>query len=314
MATLRWGILGGSSRISLKAVVPAIEASQRGELTAVASRAADGSDAPYAALLARPDVDIVYIPLPNGLHLPWVNAALAAGKHVLCEKPLGMDAAEAEAMFAAADAAGRVLVEAYMTPFHPRTEAMVRILDDSGLGELRSMRAAFTFPLVHERPADHRFDPVLGGGASLDVGIYCTAPMLRAAGREPVAVAASAEWEAPGVDRTLSAFYDFGHGLSGAIDVSFEVAPFQRLELIGTEAALVADWAFNPPMTAPATFDVVQLDGTVATSSFSAASAYLGMVEHVDAVVLDGMAPRHGRDETLAVARTIDRARSAATS
>jgi xylose dehydrogenase (NAD/NADP) len=258
-------------------------------------------------------VDIVYIPLPNGMHLPWVNAALAAGKHVLCEKPLGMDAAQAEAMFAAADAAGRVLVEAYMTPFHPRTEAMVRILDDGGLGELRSMRAAFTFPLVHERPADHRFDPVLGGGASLDVGIYCTAPLLRAAGREPVAVAASAEWEAPGVDRTLSAFYDFGGGLSGAIDVSFELAPFQRLELIGTSAALVADWAFNPAMAA-ATFSVVQLDGTAATSSFSGASAYLGMVDHVNAVVLDQAPARHGREATLAVARTIDRARAAATS
>jgi predicted dehydrogenase len=313
MAGLRWGILGGSSRISRKAVAPAIEASQRGELTAVASRDAAGSDAAYAALLARPDVDIVYIPLPNGMHLSWVKAALAAGKHVLCEKPLGMDAAEAEAMFAAADAAGRVLVEAYMTPFHPRTEAMVRLLDDGGLGELRAMRAAFTFPLVHERPADHRFDTVLGGGASLDVGIYCTAPMLRAAGREPVAVAASAEWEAPGVDRTLSAFYDFGGGLSGAIDVSFELPLFQRLELIGTSAALVADWAFNPP-TAPATFAVVQLDGTTATSSFPASSAYLAMVDHVNAVVLDQIPVRHGREETLAVARTIDRARTAATS
>jgi D-xylose 1-dehydrogenase (NADP+, D-xylono-1,5-lactone-forming) len=312
MGGLRWGILGGSSRISRRAVAPAIEQSERGELVAVASRAADGSDAPYAELLARPDVDIVYVPLPNGLHLPWVAAALAAGKHVLCEKPLGMDAAEAEALFAAADDAGRILIEAYMTPFHPRTEAMVRILDAGALGEVRSMRAAFTFPLVEERPADHRFDVVLGGGSSLDVGIYCTAPMLRAAGREPVAVAASAVWEAPGCDRSLSAFYDFGDGLSGAITTSFELAPFQRLEFVGTTAALVADWAFNPAMRA-ATFDVVQLDGSTATSSFVGASAYLGMVEHVSAVVTDGAPPRHGREETLAVARTIDRARVAAT-
>jgi D-xylose 1-dehydrogenase (NADP+, D-xylono-1,5-lactone-forming) len=311
MARLRWGILGGRSRIARHAVAPAIEDSERGELVAVASRDADGSDAPYGELLARPDVDIVYIPLPNGLHVPWVTAALAAGKHVLCEKPLGMDAAEAEAMFAAADDAARVLIEAYMTPFHPRTEAMVRILDDGALGELRSMRAAFTFPLVQERPADHRFDAVLGGGASLDVGIYCTAPMLRAAGREPVAVAGSAVWEAPGCDRSLSAFYDFGDGLSGAITTSFELAPFQRLEYVGTSAALVADWAFNPAMRA-ATFAVVQLDGTTATTSFEGASAYLGMVEHVSAVVTDGVTPRHGRTESLAVARTIDRARLAA--
>jgi predicted dehydrogenase len=313
MPRLRWGVLGGSARISGKAVAPAIEASSRGELVAVASRDPDGGDAPYAALLQRPDIDIVYIPLPNGLHRPWVTAALDAGKHVLCEKPLGMDAVEAEAMFAAADAAGRVLVEAYMTPFHPRTEAMVRVLDDGGLGDLRAMRAAFMFPLVKERPTDHRFDTVLGGGASLDVGIYCTAPMLRAAGREPVAVAASAVWHAPKVDRTLAAFLDFGDGLSGSVTVSFELPVSQRLELAGTEATLVADWAFNPPM-AEATFDVVGGDGTTTTSSFPAASAYLGMVEHVTAVVLDGVPPRHGRDETLAVARTIDRARVTATS
>ena len=313
MTGLRWGIIGGSSRISRKAVVPAIEASQRGELVAVASRSADGSDAPYAELLRRPDVDIVYNPLPNGLHLRWVLAALEAGKHVLCEKPLGMDAVQVEAMFAAASDADRVLVEAYMTPFHPRTEAMFRIVDGGELGELRTMRAAFTFPLVVERPADHRFDTILGGGASLDVGIYTTAPLLRAAGREPVAVAASATWAAPRVDASLSAFYDFGSDLSGAVDVSFELPPFQRLELIGTRAALVADVAFNPAMAA-ASFAVIQLDGTTATSSFGGASAYLAMVEHVSAVVLDGLAPRHGRAETLAVARTIDRARTAATS
>jgi predicted dehydrogenase len=313
MATVRWGILGGSSRIASKAVAPAIEASRRGQLVASASRGADGSDAPYTELLARPDVDAVYIPLPNGLHLPWVTAALEAGKHVLCEKPLGMDAAEAQAMFAAADAAGRQLIEAYMTPFHPSTEAMVALIDAGALGELRAMRAAFTFPLVAERPADHRFDPVLGGGSSLDVGIYCTAPLLRAAGREPDAVAASATWVAPGSDTTLAAFLDFGAGLGAAVTTSFELPFTQRLELVGTEAALTSDLAFNPAGSAAA-FDVAQLDGTKTTHEFPSTSAYLGMVEHVHAVLLDGATPRHGRAETLAVARTIDRARVAATS
>ena len=311
MASLRWGILGGRSRIARNAVAPAVEASERSELVAVASRDADGSDAPYAALMARPDLDIVYIPLPNGLHLHWVKAALAAGKHVLCEKPLGMNAAEAEEMFDAADAAGRVLVEAYMTPFHPRTVAIERLVAGGALGELRSMRAAFTFPMVALRPADHRFDPVLGGGASLDVGIYCSAPMLGFADREPVAVAAAALWEAPRTDRSLSAFLDFGDGLTGSFDVSFELAPRQRLELWGTAATLVTDMAFNPAMD-PTTVELLHLDGHSETSMFEGASAYLGMVDHVTAVVLDGVAPRYGRHETLAVARTIERARTAA--
>jgi predicted dehydrogenase len=141
MGALRWGILGGSSRISRNAVAPAIEASGRGEVVALASRDADGSDAPYRALLARPDVDIVYIPLPNGLHREWVTAAVAAGKHVLCEKPLGMDAAEAGELFDAAEAAGVMLIEAYMAVFHPRAEAIERLVADGALGEAGDVAA-----------------------------------------------------------------------------------------------------------------------------------------------------------------------------
>ncbi len=311
MSMLRWGILGGSSRISRNAVAPAIEASERSQLVAAASRDTDGADAPYAALLARPDIDIVYVPLPNGLHRRWVTAALAAGKHVLCEKPLGMDAAEAEELFDVADQAGRVLIEAYMTPFHPRTVALERLVADATLGELRSMRAAFSFPLVVDRPTDHRLDAGLGGGASLDVGIYCAAPMLRFAGREPVAVAATAVWEGPRTDRSLSAFLDFGDGLAGSFDVSFELAPRQRLEVTGTAASLLTDEAFNPGL-APTTIELRHLDGRIQTSAFDGASAYLGMIDHVSAVLLDDATPRHGRQETVAIARTIDRARAAA--
>jgi len=137
--------------------------------------------------------------------------------------------------------------------------------------------------------------------------------MLRAAGREPVAVAASATWAAPGTDSTLSAFYDFGGGLGGAIAVSFEVPFAQRLELVGTEAALIAHLPFNPAL-AGSSFDIVRTDGTTTTTSVPGASAYLAMVDHVHAVVLDGVTPRYGRAETLAVARTIQRARAAATS
>ncbi len=259
MAALRWGILGGSSRISMKAVAPAIEASERGELVAVASRAG-GGDHPYAELLGRPDIDIVYVPLPNGLHRQWVTAALATGKHVLCEKPLGMNATEAEELFDTAEAAGRVLIEAYMAPFHPRAQAVERMLAEGALGALRAMHTAFSFPLVTSRPDDHRLDPVLGGGASLDVGIYCTAPMLWAAGREPLDVVATAVWQAPGVDRSLAGFLDFGGGLAGAFDVSFELPVRQRLEIAGTDAMITTEWAFNPG-TAPTTLELTPIGG-----------------------------------------------------
>ena len=179
VSALRWGILGASSRIAPKAVVPALDAGDRNLVNAQASRDSSGGDAPYAELLARDDVDAVYIPLPNALHKPWVERALAAGKHVLCEKPLGMNAAEAEAMFAAADAADRVLVEAYVTPFHPRSELIDELVTGGALGDVRLVATIFTFTL--DRPGDHRVN-ALGDGASLDLGIYCVAPVLGWAG------------------------------------------------------------------------------------------------------------------------------------
>ena len=309
--SLRWGILGGRSRISSRAVEPAIVASQRGEVVAVASRDASGSDAPYAALLARDDVDIVYIPLPNGLHRQWVLAALDAGKHVLCEKPLGMGVGEATELYDHADAVDRILIEAYMSPFHPRAEAVERELRSGVIGDLRSMRAVFSFGLLTDRPDDHRFDDALGGGASLDVGIYCVAPMLQAAGDEPVTVAATAVWHAPRTDRSLSAFLDFGDGVAGSFDVSFETPLRQRFEVVGTHARLVLDDAFNPGM-APTRIVIEHDDGAADIEEFAPASAYLGMVEHVHAVVLDGATPRYGPAESLAVARTIERCRTAA--
>jgi hypothetical protein len=136
--------------------------------------------------------------------------------------------------------------------------------------------------------------------------------MLRAAGREPLDVVATAVWQAPGVDRSLAGFLDFGGGLAGAFDVSFELPVRQRLEIAGTDAMITAEWAFNPG-TAPTTLELTPVGGEPEVLPFDGASAYLGMVDHVHAVVLDGVRPRHGRDETLGVARTLDRARAAAT-
>ena len=210
-----------------------------------------------------------------------------------------MDAAEAEELFAAADAAGRVLIEAYMTPFHRAPRRWSASSTTAALGDLRADARGVHVPARHERPDDHRLDPVLGGGASLDVGIYCTAPMLRAAGREPVAVAATAVWQAPGVDRTLSALPRLRRRPAPAASTSpsscrcasgsSSPAPTRRSSPTGPSTRR---WR-RPP------FDVVQRRRRPrSTSSFDGASAYLGMVDHVDAVVLDGASapPRARRD------------------
>jgi predicted dehydrogenase len=306
MSALRWGILGASSRIATKAVVPALEASDRNVVTARASRDGSGGDAPYAALLGRDDVDAVYIPLPNALHKRWVERALAAGKHVLCEKPLGMNAAEAEEMFAAADAAGRVLVEAYVTPFHPRSELIDELVTGGALGDVRLVSAIFTFTL--DRPDDHRLH-LLGDGASLDLGIYCVAPVLGWAARPPLTVAADAVHNAAGVDTTLSAWMDFGAGLTASVFCSFTAPPQRTLEVIGTQGSLRTERAFVPGPDETAV-EIVDASGRSVMHSCPGADPYRGMVDAFAAVVLDAAPARHDTAAALSVAATLDRLRA----
>jgi predicted dehydrogenase len=307
MSALRWGILGASSRIASNAVVPALEAGDRNVVTARASRDGSGGDGPYAELLARGDVDAVYIPLPNALHKPWVERALAAGKHVLCEKPLGMDAAEAEAMFAAARSADRVLVEAYVTPFHPRSELIDGLVTGGALGDVLHVATTFTFIL--DRPDDHRVN-ALGDGASLDLGIYCVAPSLGWAGRSPQTVAAAAVRNEAGVDTTISAWLGFGAGLSAAVLCSFTAPPQRTLEVIGTEGSLRTERAFVPG-PGETSVEVVDASGRAVTHRCEGADPYRGMVDAFAAVVLDGAPARHDTAAALAVAATLDRLRAA---
>src|SRR3954463_14351610 len=176
-----------TARIARLAVLPALEASPKCTVVATASQSAGES---YDAVLGDPDVEVVYIPLPNSLQAEWTMRAAAAGKHGLCEKPLARSADEARTMALACEQAGVLLMEAYMTPFHPRSAMVADVLQRGRLGPLRFGRTAFTGVL--KRPDDHRWRPEMGGGALLDVGIYCIAPLLMAAGgRAPASVRAS---------------------------------------------------------------------------------------------------------------------------
>ena len=176
---IRWGVIS-TANIGRWAVNPAIQASANGELMAVASR--DGQTARdfagqwsipkyyanYAVLLDDAEIDAVYIPLPNSLHCDWSVRAAEAGKHVLCEKPLGMTEAECRDMSAAAKNNGVKLMEAFMYRFHPRTERVLEMLKRGVVGDLRMIRSKFTFRLT--QPDNIRLKPELGGGALMDVG------------------------------------------------------------------------------------------------------------------------------------------------
>jgi xylose dehydrogenase (NAD/NADP) len=315
---LGWGVLGATSQVARKAVLPAIVASPTARLVAVASLHG-GADLDrlgaarayraYAPLLEDPDVESVYIPLPNSLHRKWVERAAAAGKHVLCEKPLGVSAAEARAMATACDAAGVSLMEAYMTPFHPRTRAIEALVASGRLGALRFGRVAFTGVL--DRPHDHRWRPEMGGGCLLDVGIYCVAPLLAAAGRPPARVEAAASLTPSGVDASFAGWLDWRDGFSATIECSFEAPERQWLEIVGTEAAVWVDRAHTPGPD-DVTIALRHRDGRVEQVVVSGADPYRAMLEHFHAVVRRAAEPSRPCADSIALLAVLDRLREAA--
>jgi predicted dehydrogenase len=169
----------------------------------------------YDALLADADIDAIYNPLPNSLHCEWTIRALEAGKHVLCEKPIAANAAEAERMAAVAEQTGRVLVEAFHWRYHPLATRMKAIVDAGELGTLRHVEAHFCIPLL--RPGDIRYRLDLAGGATMDVGCYAISIVRFLAGAEPEVLRADARLSSPGVDRAMQADLRFADGRTGRI-------------------------------------------------------------------------------------------------
>ena len=245
-AALRIGILG-TARIA-RSFTQGVAPSQHVTVAAVASRElskaqefagalgipiAHGS---YQALLADASIDAIYNPLPNGLHAPWSIRALEAGKHVLCEKPLCANAAEARAMFAAARAQGVHLVEGFPYLSQPQTLKMRELLGEGLIGRLRLVQASFAFTLSN--PSDARWDAALAGGALMDIGVYPASLIRIIAGRLPVRVQAAAQWNSTGVDRALAATLEFSDGLLAQISCSFEGSPHRQALIVGSEGVI----------------------------------------------------------------------------
>jgi predicted dehydrogenase len=299
---LRWGVLGARSRIYQGKIAPPLRASDRHEIVAEASRDADWSDAPYAAMLRRDDVEAVYIPLPNDGHARWILAALEAGKHVLCEKPLTMSVADTDAVFDAAATSGVALVEAYMWPHHPRHQIVLDAAR-SHLGALRFSHASFSFPL--DRPADHRFD-ARGGGALFDVGIYCLGPALLLAPREPVAVAAAAVRNDHGVDVSASGWLDLGEGFVVTCEVSFESVMRRSLTLGGTHGVLELASDMAPGPSEPSEVRVVDRADRATTWRAPGANAYAAMLDQFADVIRRDHEPVWGPRHSRLLARWIE--------
>ncbi len=237
----------GAAWIADRAVLPAITKSSNGRLVAIAARDPERARAmaaahravralaTYEAVLEDPEVDAVYIPLVNSLHREWTLRALSAGKHVLCEKPLAMNAAEAEELAAASARAGRLLMEAFMYRFHPRMQRLREAAVD-----VRHLSAEFGFRLQAE--GNYRLRPEFGGGALLDVGCYGVDIARWFLGEPDTAVAAA---HVAGVDLSVSAAMGFASGSTAAVWGSFESPEHQRLTLVSDAGTTTVEQPFT---------------------------------------------------------------------
>ena len=254
MDSLRIGTLG-AARITPSALIKPARLVDGVEVVAVAARDEDRArkfaskhDIPrtfdsYAALIADPDVDAVYNPLPNGLHGQWTMAALAAGKHVLCEKPFTANRAEAEEVAAAAAASGLVVMEAFHYRYHPVAATMVDVVRRGEIGELRHVESSMCIPLPLPKDIRYRLD--LAGGATMDTGCYALHMNRLMAGEEPEVVSATARLARPDVDRWMRAELAYPSGVTGTMTCALWSSTLLKVGIraVGTEGELRV---FNP--------------------------------------------------------------------
>jgi D-xylose 1-dehydrogenase (NADP+, D-xylono-1,5-lactone-forming) len=306
--SIRVGILS-TARIN-RLVLAGARESDRVDVTAVASRelavaaayarehGIERAYSSYEDLLADPDLDAVYIPLPNSLHVEWSIRALEAGKHVLCEKPLSRRPGDVERAFDAADRAGLKLMEAFMYRHNPQTARLQELVDGGAIGGLRVVRAAFSFT-IHD-DANIRLAADLDGGALMDVGCYCVSTSRLLAG-EPERVFGLSVTEA-GVDTVFAAAMSFADGVFAHFDCGFRLPMRDELEVVGTEGSIFLDdpWHCRRPLIE------LRRGGEVEEIALTPVDSYRLQFENFADAIGGAAEPLLGRDDALGQARAID--------
>ena len=290
-----WGVLGASD-FALSTMAPAIHAARRARLAALATRHAPKAApfeafAPdlrvhdsYDALLADPEIDAVYIPLPNALHVAWTERAVDAGKAVLCEKPIGLHVADLDRLHALRDARGVFIAEAWMPAHHPQWARVRSLLADGAIGRLHAVTGVFTFGL--DDPGNVRLDPALGGGALRDVGVYPIGGFRLATGLEPEVTGADAIWEG-GVDTSTWVQARAGDVRFG-FHVSMRTTRRQEMVFEGEAGWLVVRAPFNPGPFGEATLHLARPGQPDLVERFPDVRQYELQVEAVAASLCDG--------------------------
>ncbi len=304
MEKLRWGVLG-TARINRK-VIPALQASKNGEVVGVASRDAarareqtEKHSLPeafgsYEALLASPDVSAVYIPLPNTMHREWAVKSLEAGKHVLCEKPLAVTAAECKEIGRVADERGLKVLEGFMYRFHPRFEKLQELMAEGVVGEPKFIRVAHSF--AAEGEGNIRWFSALGGGALLDTGCYCVNVSRMLVGEEPVKVSAFATYvdaaDEGRVDTSIAGLMRFPGGATALFDCGVNLERRNLLEVTGTEGRLYLDNPFSL-IDEDSVIEEYHFGNDTVTHEVKGQNHFVRMAEHFAESVLNGTPLRY---------------------
>ena len=261
MKKIRWGVLS-TANIGLEKVIPAMQQGEYCEMAVIASQSlerAKGAAAQlgiakaygsYEELLADTEIDAVYIPLPNHLHVPWSIKALKAGKHVLCEKPIGLKTAEAEDLLKEAQKYPELKVmEAFMYRHHPQWQRAKQLVTEGKIGDLRTIHSFFSY--YNADPENIRNMANIGGGGLMDIGCYCISLARFIFGSEPQRVLGKLEYDPKfKTDRLCSGILDFGEG-SSTFTCSTQLTPYQRVNIYGTEGRIEIDIPFNAPPDVP---------------------------------------------------------------
>ena len=308
---VKWGIIS-TADINGKLLAGAA-ASSDVDVVAVGSRDLDRARAfadrhgipraygSYEELLADPEVEAVYNPLPNTMHVEWSIRALEAGKHVLCEKPLDRDPAAVERAFDAAERTGMLLTEAFMWRHNPQTRKVLELLAEGAVGELRLVRSAFSYAKFDVNNIRLRTD--MQGGGLMDVGCYCISGSRTLVGAEPVAVSGHAYIGPTGTDWVFAGVLRFPGDVLATFDCGTSLASRDELEAIGTEGALFLDdpWHCRTPVIE------VRRDGvTVDRVELPFADSYRLELEDLGRAIRTGGQPLLGRDDAVGQARVID--------
>ncbi len=314
---VRWGIV--STALINRLVIPPAQASEKVDLVAVASRDQARADdyarewgierahGSYEALLEDPDVEAVYISLPNSLHCPWSIRALEAGKHVLCEKPMSRREAEVVEAFDVAERSGRFLMEAFMYRHNPQTRKVEELVGSGAIGDLRAVRAAFSFSL--DDPQNVRLRADVEGGGLMDVGCYCVSGCRLVAG-EPEHVHGEQVVGPTGVDVVFAGTMRFANDVVGEFDCGLSLPSRDELEVMGSEGSLFLDdpWHAREPLIE------LRRDGEVERIELERADSYRLELENLSDAIRGLGEPLLGRADAVGQARAIEALyRSAAT-